>query len=187
LTSTRKSSRASNHRQADGQGGEEKQVILGIDPGSIVTGYGVISIENGETVVVKWGVIRARKADPLPKRLHTIYRNLIELIETVLPDCVAVECAFYGSNVKSLIAMGQSVGIILLASAEKGLDAFQYTPREVKKSVVGTGGASKEQVQRMIFTILSLKPSDVPLDATDALAVAMCHENRMRLLSITSR
>lgn len=186
MTSTRKSFKASSSRPADGQGGGKNQVILGIDPGSIVTGYGVISIENGEVTVMKWGVIRARKTDPLSKRLHAIYRNLIELIETYLPDCVAVECSFYGNNVKSLIAMGQSVGIVLLASAEKGIDAYEYTPREVKKSVVGNGAASKEQVQRMVCTILGLKSSDAPHDATDALAIALCHENRMRDPAITA-
>jgi len=133
---------------------------------------------------VECGLIRAKRTDPIPKRLLTIYQRLIELIDTFTPHCVAVERAFYGNNVGSLIAMGQSVGIALLAAAEKGVEVFEYTPREVKKSVIGNGGASKEQVQRMVCAILGLGTSDTPLDATDALAVALCHENRMKGLSI---
>ena len=174
-------------RLVNGQGGEEKQVILGIDPGSIVTGYGAIAVEDNGVTVVKWGVIRAKRTERLPNRLLIIYRNIIELIDTFKPHCVAVECAFYGNNVRALIAMGQSIGVVLLASAEKGIDSFEYTPREVKRSVVGNGGASKEQVQRMVLTILGLRSTDKPLDATDALAVALCHENRTRDLAITGR
>ncbi len=159
-------------------------VILGVDPGSLITGYGAIRSERGEVTALKWGVIRTGKNDSIPQRLLTIYRSLIELMDSLEPDCVAVERAFYGNNVNSLIKMGQSAGVALLAAAEKGNDVFEYTPREVKKSVVGSGGASKEQVQRMVYTILNLGARDVPLDATDALAVAICHENRSRELSI---
>jgi len=163
-----------------------KQIILGIDPGSIVTGYGVISSESGDATAVKWGVIRAAKSDPLPQRLHTIYRDLIELIDTCKPASVAVERPFYGKNVGALITMGQSAGTALLAAVEAGADVFEYTPREVKKSVVGNGAASKEQVQRMVCMILGLKDSGEPLDATDALAVALCHENRIRNIAVIS-
>jgi crossover junction endodeoxyribonuclease RuvC len=159
-------------------------VILGVDPGSIITGYGTVSSESGGVTAVKWGVIRTGKNDPIPKRLLTIYKALIELIDNLEPDCVAVERAFYGNNVNSLIKMGQAAGVVLLAAAEKGRDVFEYTPREVKKSVAGNGGASKEQVQRMVYTILNLKTPDIPLDATDALAVALCHENKTKELSI---
>jgi crossover junction endodeoxyribonuclease RuvC len=162
-------------------------VILGIDPGSVIAGYGVIRVEGDEPSAVKWGVLRARKSDPLPKRLLTIHRSIIELIDTFAPQAVAVERAFYGNNVKALMAMGQSVGVVLLASAEREVDVFEYTPREVKKAVVGNGGASKEQIQRMVCAILNLNRSEEPLDATDALAVALCHENRTRDPVFTSR
>jgi len=185
LTSTRKLSGASSLSLTSGRDRGGKQGILGIAPGSIVAGYGVICVESGDLAVVEWGVIRAKSNDPIPQRLLTIYQRLIELIDTIKPHCVVVERPFYGNNVKALIAMGQSVGIALLAAAEKGVEIFEYTPREVKKSVVGNGGASKEQVQRMVSVILNLGGSGAPLDATDALAVALCHENRMKNLSIT--
>jgi crossover junction endodeoxyribonuclease RuvC len=183
----RSSSRASNLRPINGQGVEGKQIVLGIDPGSIVTGYGAICVDNDEVTAVEWGVIRAKKTDPITQRLLTIYRTLIEIIDTFKPSCVAVERPFYGKNVSALIAMGQSVGVALLAAAEMGVEVYEYTPREVKKSVVGSGGASKEQVQRMVCVILGLQSDDTPLDATDALAVALCHENRMKDLDTRIR
>jgi crossover junction endodeoxyribonuclease RuvC len=144
----------------------------------------VICVESGDVAAVEWGVVRAKSNDPIPQRLLTIFHRLIELIDTFKPHNIAVECPFFSNNVKALIAMGQSTGIALLAAAERGVEVFEYTPREVKKSVVGSGGASKEQVQRMVAVILNLGGSDAPLDATDALAVALCHENRMKNLSI---
>jgi len=186
LTSTKKSSGASAQGPTDGRCGGERQIILGIDPGSIITGYGAVCRGDGEVSALKWGVIRAGKSDPLPKRLLTIHGHILDLIDTLKPGCVAVECAFFGKNVRSLIAMGQSVGVALLAAAEKGVEVYQYTPREVKKSVTGNGGASKEQIRRMVHSILRMGSSTGPFDATDALAVALCHENRMRDLPVKS-
>ena len=180
MTSTRRSSEASNPRPIDGRDEGGRRIVLGVDPGSIITGYGVISAGDGKISAVDWGVIRARKADRLPKRFLTILQGLLQLIDAFAPHCVAIERAFYGKNIASLITMGQAVGVALLAAEMKDVESREYTPREVKKSVAGRGGASKEQIQRMVCSILGLGGTTESLDATAALAVALCHEKRMK-------
>jgi len=160
-------------------GGGAGPVILGVDPGSIVAGYGVIRSAGREAAYVTCGVIRAHRADPLPHRLLTLHESILVLIDEHHPAAVAVERAFYGKNIRALMALGQAGGVVQLAAAERGVDVYEYTPGEVKKAVVGRGAASKEQVQRMVCAVLDLRRG-APLDATDALAVALCHESRTR-------
>lgn len=161
-------------------------VILGVDPGSLVAGYGVIRSSGRDPSIVTCGVIRARRADPLPKRLLTLHDSILDLIDDHAPVAVAVERAFYGKNVRALMSLGQAAGVVLLAAAERGIDVYEYAPGEIKRAVVGRGRASKEQVQRMVCVVLDLPPG-APLDATDALAAALCHESRTRAPAVTAR
>jgi len=147
---------------------------LGIDPGSRVTGYGVVEQAGGRIVRVDHGEIRIRNGEPFTRCLSRIFDELTEVIQRTRPDAIALEDIFYGKNVKSLIKQGHVRGVALLAASRSGVPAYEYTPLEVKKAVVGYGQAEKHQVQMMIRAILQLQET-LPPDASDALAVAVCH------------
>ncbi len=147
---------------------------LGIDPGSRVTGYGIVEQAGGRIVRVDHGEIRIKNGEPFTRCLSRIYDELTEVIGRTRPDAVAIEDIFYGKNVKSLIKQGHVRGVALLAASRCGVPVHEYTPLEVKKAVVGYGQAEKHQVQMMIRAILEL-PETLPPDASDALAVAICH------------
>ena len=149
---------------------------LGIDPGSRVTGYGVVEQAGGRIVRVDHGEIRIRNGEPFTRCLSRIFDVLMEVILRTRPDAIALEDIFYGKNVKSLIKQGHVRGVALLAASRSGVPAYEYTPLEVKKAVVGYGQAEKHQVQMMIRAILQLEET-LPPDASDALAVAVCHTN----------
>lgn len=150
--------------------------ILGIDPGSITTGFGVIDYERGRLALVEQGSINTRRGAELSERLGIIHDGLREVIARTQPVAVAVETPFAGHNVKSLIQLAHARGVILLAARTAELEIYEYAPRSVKSAVVGYGGAEKEQVAKMVRMLLpgcaSLKMS---ADAADALAIAICH------------
>jgi crossover junction endodeoxyribonuclease RuvC len=150
--------------------------ILGIDPGSITTGFGVIDYERGRLTLVEQGSINTRRGAELSERLGVIHDGLREVIARTQPVAVAVETPFAGHNVKSLIQLAHARGVILLAVRSAAVEVFEYSPRSVKSAVVGYGGAEKEQVAKMVRMLLpgcaSLKLS---ADAADALAIAICH------------
>jgi len=143
--------------------------ILGIDPGTNVCGFGVIDVEGASVKLVDFGVVRSSKRSQAEK-LKAIYERLLEVMERFKPHVAAVEGAFYGSNPR---------GIALLAVSQCGLEAFEYSPATVKQAVVGSGRASKSQVQHMVRDILGLDEVPRPDDAADALAIAICHSHRM--------
>jgi len=149
---------------------------LGIDPGSRVTGYGVIEQVGDRIARVDHGEIRTRNGVAFTRCLSRIFDELREVIERTRPDAVALEDIFYGKNVKSLIKQGHVRGVVLLAATQSHIPVFEYTPLEVKKAVVGYGRAEKHQVQQMVKAMLNL-PKVPPEDAADALAVAICHAN----------
>jgi crossover junction endodeoxyribonuclease RuvC len=157
-------------------------VILGIDPGSVVTGYGVVEHQNRKSRLMTCGCLRPDAKLPFARRLLEIYDGLLELVSNVAPDEVAVEAVFYGANVQTLMKMCHARGAILLALANSYLPIFEYSPREVKKAVVGRGGASKEQVQFMVQRIFEMDKLPETYDVTDAVAIALCHANRGGLL-----
>jgi crossover junction endodeoxyribonuclease RuvC len=167
---TKKSSRPST---ADGE-----RIILGIDPGTLVTGYGLIGVRGGAVRLLECGTIANRSATPMAERLSRIYRGLCEVIDKHHPGEAAVETAFYGRNVQSALKLGHARGVSLLAAVEHGLTPLEYSPREVKQAVVGRGNASKEQVQFMVKALLRSGEKSMLLDASDALAVALCHLHR---------
>ena len=153
--------------------------ILGVDPGTLVTGYGVIDCTGKKSTIVDYGIIRTGAAVSMPLRLKMIHTGLMEVIEKTMPDEFAIESAFYSKNVQSTLKLGHARGVSILAAALREVPTSEYAPREVKQSVVGNGNAGKEQVAYMVRALLKLEDGEIPLDATDALAVALCHAARL--------
>ena len=149
--------------------------ILGLDPGYAITGFGVVDYDGYNFKPVKFGAITTKAGTDFSLRLLTIYDDLNELINLVKPDCVAIERLYFTSNQKTAIDVAQARGIIVLACTQNGLPIYEYTPLQVKQSVVGYGKAEKKQVMEMTRSILKLKEVAKPDDAADALALAICH------------
>ncbi len=150
--------------------------ILGIDPGSITTGFGVIDYERGRLHLIEQGSISTRRGAELPERLVTIHETIATIIRRTSPEAIAVESPFSGPNAKSLIQLAHARGVILLAAQEARLAVYEYTPRTVKSAVVGYGGAEKEQVAKMVRVLLpGCAALKLTTDASDALAIAICH------------
>lgn len=149
--------------------------VMGIDPGSNCTGYGIVEEIKGQLKLVHWGSIRCNPKHPFANRLKTIYEGLLSKIREFAPDAVAIEDMFFATNVKSALKLGQTRGVAMLAAANENRQIAEYTPLEVKQSVVGYGRADKVQVKMMVIRLLKLEKSSEPFDAYDALAVAICH------------
>jgi crossover junction endodeoxyribonuclease RuvC len=157
------------------------RVVVGIDPGTAITGYGIIrEHENGDLEWVSHGVVKTPSDWDDPQRLLEIYHKLNEIFASYKPDCCAVEKLFFQKNVRTAIQVGQGRGAALIAAAEAELSVGEYTPLEVKLAVVGYGNADKQQVQKMVKVLLDLKEIPKPDDAADALAVAICHLHSTR-------
>ena len=149
--------------------------VMGIDPGSICTGYGIVDESKGQLHAVHWGSIRNQPRKNFSERLKRIYDGLQEVIKEFSPDAVAVEDLFFAVNAKSALKLGQTRGVILLAVVNEEKNLAEYSPLEVKQSVVGYGRADKVQVCSMVSRLLNLKKNPEPFDASDALAIAICH------------
>lgn len=160
-------------------------IVLGIDPGTAVTGYGVV---KGDRVspprLIECGIIRTKPRDALASRLQEIHAGIVELIQRHRPDALAIEDVFYARNVRTTVVLGHARGVILLAAANARLDIAEYPPAEIKKAVVGTGAATKEQVQFMVTRILRLKSPPQPADASDGVAAALAYLMMTALPSI---
>ena len=154
--------------------------IIGLDPGMVVTGYGVLETQGREVVVVDYGTIAPPTKAALPQRLQALYLEMQQLLQRIRPAAIAVEDTFHHRNFKSALTLGQARGVILLAGAQMGIPCHSFAPRKVKQSVVGNGNASKQQVQYMVKAILNLKDLPTPLDASDALAVGLCYLNQLK-------
>lgn len=155
-------------------------IILGVDPGTNITGYGIIRQSGNSYSRISSGLINLPSSKPIPQRLEIIYNELDRIIKKFNPDEFAIETAFYGKNVQSAMKIGYARGVSILAAVHNKLPVSEYSPREIKKSVVGKGAASKEQVNYMIKTLLNLKLLKLKLDESDALATALCHAFRMK-------
>lgn len=171
------------------------QRVLGIDPGTLHLGYGLIEVDNWEGRYVTAGVLNAKKSLSLGERLHSIHSDLLQLVESLHPDVIAVEEPFVpvegaargGSkaNVRSAIAVGQAQAVALIAAAHYSLPVFRYAPSQVKSAVSGYGQSNKAQVATMVGLLLGLANPPEPADASDALAVALCYVQQERLKSLT--
>jgi crossover junction endodeoxyribonuclease RuvC len=156
-------------------------LALGIDPGTATTGYGLVRLNpDGELVAVKYGVILTPKEDSASARLETIYDRMRDLLKEHKPDTAAVEKLYFARNVTTALAVGQARGVVMLSIQQAGIEAFEYTPKEIKNAVTGHGGADKRQVQEMVRALLQLDSIPKPDDAADALAVAITHLNTTR-------
>lgn len=156
-------------------------IVLGIDPGTANTGYGVVAQRRGRVVALDGGVIETPAGQALERRLAAIHGRLCELIAEHRPVAVAVEDLYFGANARSAFAVGQARGVVLLAAGQHGLPCSSYTPQQIKSAVCGSGRAEKLQVQQMVQRLLSLAELPRPDHAADALAVAICHTNRAPL------
>lgn len=157
-------------------------IVLGIDPGTATTGYGVVEESvDGAARLVRCGVIETPAAAPMPQRLLTIHRQVAALIAEVRPAAIAVEELFFKRNVTTALTVGQARGVVLLAAAQADVPVFEYKPAEVKQALVGYGGADKQQIQEMVRMLLALPAVPRPDDAADAVAVAVCHLHSQRL------
>ena len=155
-------------------------IILGIDPGTNITGFGIIKYEKNNYNRVASGIIKLPSSKPIPERLKIIYEELVSLIKKYKPDEFAIETAFYGKNVQAAMKIGYARGVSILAAVHNKVPASEYSPREVKKAVVGKGAASKEQVNYMIKSLLIINQDSVKSDEADALAIALCHAFRLK-------
>lgn len=150
-------------------------LVMGIDPGLSRCGYGVVRQKGRDTEAVAAGIIRTDKDDPVPQRLHELQSELVELLSEYQPDAVAIEQVLFQVNVRTAMGVGQASGVAMAAAAGAGAEVFEYSPTQIKKAVTGWGAADKEQMGQMVQTLLGLPQPLKPVDAADAIAVALCH------------
>ncbi len=162
-------------------------IILGVDPGTNYTGYGIVKAHKNSFTKVVNGLIKLPAGYTLTEKLEIIYSGLDKLIKTHKPDEFAIETAFYGKNVQSAMKIGYARGVSLLAAIHNKVPTSEYSPREIKKSVVGNGAASKQQVSFMIKSLLDIKNEKMRFDESDALAIALCHAFRVRRITKRSK
>ncbi len=157
------------------------QIILGIDPGTLVMGYGLIAVDKSKISLVEMGVLQLARRQDHAERLEMIFRKMEMLIRTHQPIAVAIEAPFFGKNVQSMLKLGRAQGVAIAAAMMHGLQAVEYAPRKIKQSVSGRGNATKEQVWQMLQHTLKFEEDVQFMDATDAVAVALCHHYQCRL------
>ncbi len=150
-------------------------IVLGVDPGTKITGYGVVAEEEGRRVLIECGAIRPSAKRRLEQRLSEIFEGVLAIVDRRRPDVLCVEGVFYGRNVRTMLTLGQARGVVLLAAAVRGVRVVEYSPAEVKSAVVGSGKAGKDQVAFMVQKHLSLVEPPSPADAADGVALALCH------------
>src|SRR5690625_95509 len=155
-------------------------IILGIDPGIAIVGYGLIECRGNSFKAIEYGTIVTDSKLLFPDRLKIVYDKLGEIIDEYKPDDMAIEELFFNKNIKTAIKVGQARGVEILAGVNKGLDIYEYTPLQIKQAIVGYGRAEKRQVQEMVKLLLNLKEIPKPDDAADALAVAICHGSSLK-------
>lgn len=155
----------------------KERIILGIDPGTTILGYGIIKVEGKKMTLLAMGVLHLEKYDDHHLKLQKIFERCIELIDGFHPDELAIEAPFFGKNVQSMLKLGRAQGVAIAAAVSRQLPVMEYAPRKIKQSITGNGSASKEQVAAMLRQTLKIPASDMPakLDATDGLAAAVCH------------
>lgn len=163
----------------------DSPILMGIDPGTAITGYGLIREgPDGSLQAIAYGVIRTPAGEPLQQRLVSIYSELRKLIHQYQPQAVAVEELFFSKNARTALSVGHARGVVLLAIAQANVPFYQYKPSQVKQAVTGYGGATKQQIQEMVRLLLALDTIPKPDDAADALAIAICHYQSARYLRL---
>lgn len=158
-------------------------IILGVDPGTAITGYGVIEHSGNRFSLLEYGIVSSSKDMAVAERLQVIFDGINRIIEKYKPEHFVIEELFFNKNTKTALAVGQARGVIILAACLNGLPIFEYTPLQVKQAVVGYGRAEKQQVQFMVKAIMNLSEIPKPDDAADALAIGICHANSFRIIN----
>lgn len=166
---------------------EKEKIILGLDPGTNVMGYGVIMVKKPKIDLLQFGVIHLNKYESHELRLKKIFERVLSLIDDFNPDEVALEAPFFGKNVQSMLKLGRAQGVAMSAALSREIPIMEYAPKRVKQSVTGNGNASKEQVAKMLMTLFTIKDLPKFLDATDALAVAVCHHYQKGDIKLKSK
>ncbi|NQY67800.1 MAG: crossover junction endodeoxyribonuclease RuvC [Flavobacteriales bacterium] len=151
------------------------RIILGIDPGTSITGYGLISVDKNKIELISIGIIKLNKLDNHALKLKRIFERTLGLIDEFNPDSLAIEAPFYGKNVQSMLKLGRAQGVSMAAALYRNVPITEYAPKKIKQSITGNGNASKEQVAKMLQTLCGIKTLPTDLDATDGLAAAVCH------------
>jgi crossover junction endodeoxyribonuclease RuvC len=154
---------------------QQTEIILGIDPGTQLMGFALLRIQQGQAQVILMDALKLTKEKDIYARLHTIHAKVVELIQLYRPTVFAIEAPFFGKNVQSMLKLGRAQGVAIAAAMQGGLAVTEYSPKKVKQSITGNGNADKEQVWKMLQRILSIEEKPQYFDATDALAVALCH------------
>jgi crossover junction endodeoxyribonuclease RuvC len=151
------------------------KIILGIDPGTVVMGYGLIHVKGKELQLLNFGILQLNKLKNQPDKLKKIFERVDQLIVEYKPDEMAIEAPFFGKNVQSMLKLGRAQGVAIAAALNRNIPFEEYTPKKIKQSITGSGNASKEQVAAMLMRLLAIKEMPKYLDATDGLAAAVCH------------
>ena len=154
---------------------QKERIIFGIDPGTAVIGYGLIKEVGNKIELISLGVVKMEKIDDHMLKLQRIFEKTIALIDNYNPDCLAIEAPFYGKNIQVMLKLGRAQGVAMAAALSRNVAIMEYAPRKIKQSITGNGNATKEQVAAMLQTLLKFKETPEFLDATDGLAVAVCH------------
>lgn len=152
-----------------------EKIILGVDPGTQVAGYGIIAVKSGAMRMLQYGVVHLSKYSTYQLKLQKLHDTIVRIIDEYAPDEMAIEDPFFGKNVQVMLKLGRAQGVVMAAALSRGIPIVEYAPRRVKQSVTGNGNAVKEQVSRMVATLLSVDLQPELFDATDALAIAICH------------
>ena len=156
-------------------------LILGIDPGIVKTGYGLININSNVPTLIDYGIIAPNTKDKISSRLLSIYSDIEELINTFKPNIFSIEDVFYAKNFRSAMLLGQARAVAILCAEKYSVPIFEYSAKKVKQSVTGNGNSSKIQVQYMVQKMLKIKNISMPVDSSDALAIALCHLNQLKV------
>lgn len=165
----------------------KEKIILGLDPGTTIMGYGLISVKGPAITLIQYGVIHLDKYTGHELKLKKIFERVLSLVDEYHPDEVALEAPFFGKNVQSMLKLGRAQGVAMAAALYREVPIVEYAPKKVKQSVTGNGNASKEQVAKMLMTLLHIKEVPKLLDASDALAVALCHHFQKGVTQSTNR
>ena len=163
-----------------------EKIILGVDPGTQIAGYGVISVRAGVMRMLQYGVINLTKYTTHQLKLQKLHETMVRLIEEHKPDEMAIEDPFFGKNVQVMLKLGRAQGVVMAAALSRGIPIVEYAPRRVKQSVTGNGNAAKEQVSHMVANLLAVELNPEFFDATDALAIAICHHFHENALPVRS-
>ena len=154
---------------------KSSKIILGIDPGTVIMGYGILEVRNNQMILLETGVLKLSSKKDAYERLRLIHKKVEQLIGQFQPNDFAIEAPFFGKNVQSMLKLGRAQGVAIATAMQSGIPVTEYSPRKVKQSITGNGNAGKEQVWKMLQTLLNLKNEISHFDASDALAVAICH------------